>query len=330
MVGNVTLERYETIVAESRDLIAQVTKAQFVLGDRALEIEPLRPRGGAHPGPGEDLFTVAQSLQRFADDLGVSAPAVENWRWTSSRWPAEHRRDDVSHTAHRILASIQDEDERWKAIDDPPPRERAGQDRWTQDAAKRRVGQQPARPVTVEEKVRAVAELTRDDEVAAKVTTDLLRRPTVTAQVAPAERVRAVQELTRDEDVAAQATTDLLRRPAVAAQAMRDDGARFQVNRAQFDNSERTRETIRERTPAVRRIEHTMEYLDLVGSCHQFVAELGRLVPRLRGQEFTGDEEATVRRGIARVRTACDWLEAALESGEFTLDEQLARLLKGE
>nr|WP_274028763.1 DUF6192 family protein [Streptomyces sp. MMBL 11-1] len=38
-------------------------------------------------------------------------------------------------------------------------------------------------------------------------------------------------------------------------------------------------ETIRERTPTVRKIEHTIEYLDLVGSCHQYVATLGRLVP---------------------------------------------------
>ncbi|HEY9327039.1 MAG TPA: DUF6192 family protein [Streptomyces sp.] len=125
-------------------------------------------------------------------------------------------------------------------------------------------------------------------------------------------------------------TCDLLKRPDVARQTMRDDTARFLVNRAQFDNSAQVRETIRERTPAVRKIEHTIEYLDLVGSCHQFVATLGRLVPRMRGQEFTDDERETVRRGISKVRAAADWLEAAIDNGEFTLDEQLAKLLKGE
>ncbi|MCX4482394.1 DUF6192 family protein [Streptomyces anulatus] len=35
-------------------------------------------------------------------------------------------------------------------------------------------------------------------------------------------------------------------------------------------------------------------------------------------------------RVVCRVRAAADWLEAALESGEFTFDDQLARLLKGE
>ncbi len=142
--------------------------------------------------------------------------------------------------------------------------------------------------------------------------------------------MRVVAELTRDDEVAKKVTTDLLRRPQVAREAMRDDTARLLVNRAQFDNSERAREILRERVPAVRKIEHTIEYLDLVGSCHSYVASLGRLVPRLRGQEFTEDERETVRRGIAKVRAAADWLESAIDAGVFTLDEQLAQLLKGE
>jgi hypothetical protein len=106
---------------------------------------------------------------------------------------------------------------------------------------------------------------------------------------------------------------------------MRDDTARMLVNRAQFDNSHETRDRIRERTPAVRAIEHTVEYLDLVGSCHSFVATLGRLVPQMRGQQFTDDERESIRRQIGRVRAAADWLEGALDNGEFTLDEQLVQ-----
>ncbi|WP_267881469.1 DUF6192 family protein [Streptomyces sp. NRRL S-1448] len=60
------------------------------------------------------------------------------------------------------------------------------------------------------------------------------------------------------------------------------------------------------------------------------MATLGRLVPQMRGQEFTDDERETVRRQIGRVRAAADRLEGALDNGEFTLDEQLARLLKGQ
>ncbi|UQA96602.1 DUF6192 family protein [Streptomyces halobius] len=327
MVGNVRRERYEQIVAEGRDLTEQLTKCQFALGDRALEIEPMREQG-IQP-PRETTFTVDESLTMFAADIGVSLSAVDKWRWTASRWPAEHRRARVSFTVHRILAHIEDEDERFAMIDDPPVGERTGRRAWTPDAAKRRVGHRVERPVTVVEKAQAVTDLTRDESVAA-VTGDLLRRPDLTARMPAEERVRVVEEFTRDEDVASQVTTGLLRRPAVARQVMRDDTARFSVNRAQFDNSEKVRHEIRERTPAVRAIEHTMEYLDLVASCHQFVASLGRLVPRLRGQKFTDDEREALRRGIAKVRTASDWLEAAVDSGEFTRDEQLASLLKGE
>lgn len=329
-VGNVTRSRYEQIVAESRQLIEQIGRAQFALGDLALEIEPMRPVGGSMPNGTDDLFTVEESLAIFADDIGVAPATVKDWRWVASRWPKGKRRGDVAFSVHRILSSISDDAERWAQIEDPPFNQRTGQRRWTNDGAKRLVGQQVHTPVTVEEKVQAVTDLTRDDEVAAQVATELLRRPATAAKVPQADRVRVIQELTRDDDVAKTVTADLLRRPTVARETMRDETARFQVNRAQFDNSAKVRETIRERTPVVRKIEHTMEYIDLVGSCHSYVASLGRLVPRMRGQEFTDDERETVRRGIAKVRAAADWLEAAIDSGEFTLDEQLAQLLKGE
>ncbi|WP_405673692.1 DUF6192 family protein [Streptomyces sp. NBC_01530] len=329
-IGNVSRTRYEQLVAEARELISQVTKAQFSLGEKAMEVEPMRPVGGSMPNGTDDLYTVEESLSMFADDIGVSVATVRDWRYVASRWPAAKRKDGVSFTVHRILASVEDQEERWAAIEELPRNPRTGERRWTPDAAKRLVGQRVERPVTAEEKIRAVTDLVADDEVAAKVTADLVRRPAAVAKVPVQERVRVVQELTRDDEVAEEVAPDLLKRPAVARRAMRDDTARMVVNRAQFDNSEQTRERIRERVPSVLRIEHTTEYLDLVGTCHSYVATLGRLVPRLRGQEFTEDERETVRRQIGRVRAAADWLEGALDNGEFTLDEQLAQLLKGE
>ncbi|MEH0549164.1 hypothetical protein QA802_40780 [Streptomyces sp. B21-105] len=71
-IGNVTRARYEQIVAEARELIAQVSRAQFALGDKALEIEPMRPVGGSMPNGTDDLYTVEESLQIFADDIGVA------------------------------------------------------------------------------------------------------------------------------------------------------------------------------------------------------------------------------------------------------------------
>lgn len=49
-VGSVSRTRYEDLVAEARELIAQVTKAQFALGDKALLIEPMRPGEDQCPG----------------------------------------------------------------------------------------------------------------------------------------------------------------------------------------------------------------------------------------------------------------------------------------
>ncbi|MFF0018727.1 DUF6192 family protein [Streptomyces sp. NPDC005374] len=80
-----------------------------------------------------------------------------------------------------MLASVKDEAERWAAIEDPPFNQRTGQRRWTPDSAKRLVGQRVEHPVTVEEKVQAVTDLVRDDDVAGQVATGLLRRPAVSS-----------------------------------------------------------------------------------------------------------------------------------------------------
>jgi hypothetical protein len=218
-IGNVTRRRYEQLVTQAKELIAQVARAQFALGDMALEIEPMRLVGGSMPNGTDDLFTVTESLQMFADDIGVERRTVEDWRYTANRWPKGHRKEGVSFTVHRILASVVNQNERWAAIEDAPFNPRTGSRQWTPDGAKRVVGQRVDRPVTVDEKVQAVADLTRDDEVAAQVATDLLKRSAVTEHVTPAVRVRVVTELTRDDTVAKEVTTSLLRRPAVARTA---------------------------------------------------------------------------------------------------------------
>ncbi|WAL93641.1 hypothetical protein [Streptomyces sp. Je 1-369] len=91
-VGNVTRERYEQLVSQAKDLIAQVARAQFSLGDMALEIQPMRPVGGSMPNGTDDLFTVSESLQIFADDIGVQRSTVEDWRYTANRWPKDKRK----------------------------------------------------------------------------------------------------------------------------------------------------------------------------------------------------------------------------------------------
>lgn len=165
------------------------------------------------------------------------------------------------------------------------------------------------------------------------MTSDFLKRPEVTAKVTTVDKARVVEEFTRDESVAANAATSLLRRPDVAFRAMSDDTARFQVNHAQNERSRQAREDF-ERTspvaPAVRHIERSMEFLDLVTAFHSFVAAAGRIVPGLRNHTFSDDERTIVHENVARCRATLDWVETAVDTGRVDVDDELARLLKGE
>lgn len=362
-VGSVSAGRYEEIVALLREVVENQTRGQFTIGDAALEIEPMRESGGQ--APADELFSVKQTLARLADDIGLSYSTIKDTRWTASKWPKERRQPKVSFTVHRVLAGIADEQERWAAILTPPP----GKARWTRDEASRRVGRQVEIPVTPQEKVsaihalakdeevaavvtgdllrrpevvaqvqpkdrvRVVEELTRDDQVAAAVAPSFLRRPEVVARVAPADKVKAVEELTREDHVAAEVTTGLLRRPDVAARAMADDTARHQVNHAQVERGRQAREHFEQTSPvapAIRQIDRTAEFLDLVSACHAFVAAAGRVVPGLRDRQLGEDEQAVIRENCARVRATLDWVETAVDTGKVDMDGALARLLQGE
>lgn len=82
--------------------------------------------------------------------------------------------------------------------------------------------------------------------------------------------------------------------------------------------------------PVVQRVTHALEFLDLVGACHRFVAATGRIVPSLRERRFSEDEREGVHRNIDRVKAACEWAVTAVDTGEVDVDEELARLLRGE
>ncbi len=294
MVGSVTRERYNELVKLGRDWVAAMSSAQWRIGDAAKEIEPMRSYGGTNPSGQDDLFTVSESLRTFAEDIGLSYSTVRDYRWVASRWPTTRRRADVSHTIHKILAGIPDEQERFEAVNNPPPSPRGGPPRWTHDSAKRVVGWKVDSPETVQEKVEAIHDLAADDAVAAVVTTDFLRRP------------------------------------AVASKAMADDTARHAVNEAQFDRFRQQAQFVHEEAaPQLQRLEHSAQFMDLVAACAQFVTTAGRIVPNLRGEHYDDAERDTVSRGLSRVRSAADWIENAVTRGEADLDEQLQRLLKG-
>ncbi|MFE1590807.1 DUF6192 family protein [Streptomyces sp. NPDC058737] len=328
-VGSVSQRRYEQIVAELREVVEQQTQGSFTIGDRALEIEPMRERGGQQAAQGQELFTVRETLHRLAEDIGLAYKTVESARWTASRWPKDKRQRGVSFRVHRILGQIDSEAERFATITKPP----AGRTRWTSDEANRKVGRQVERPASPQEKITAIHHLARDEDVAATVTSDFLKRPTVAAKVSDQDKVRVVEEFTRDEHVATQVTTGLLRRPEVAFKAMSDDTARHQVNHAQVERGRQAREHFEDTSPvapAVRNIDRTVEFLDLVTACHSFVAAAGRAVPGLRDRTLGEDERAIVHENVAKVRATLDWIETAVDTGKVDMDGELARMLRGE
>lgn len=199
MVGSVTRQRYDELVKLGRDWVETMSSVQWQLGDAAMEIEPMRSYGGTNPSGSEELFTVSEAIRMFAEDIGLAYTTIRDYRWVASRWPKEHRRADVSHAIHKTLASLPDGQERFEAVDNPPPHPRGGPARWTHDSAKRIVGWKVDTPESVQEKVDAIHDLAADDQVAARVATDFLRRP------------------------------------AVASKAMADGTARHAGNEAQFD-----------------------------------------------------------------------------------------------
>lgn len=86
------------------------------------------------------------------------------------------------------------------------------------------------------------------------------------------EKVRAIHDLATDEQVAAAVATDLLRRPDVAFKAMGDGVARDAVNRAQFDHP---RQRFEQNLPpaaarGLEQLRQTSEFLSLVTACSAF------------------------------------------------------------
>lgn len=117
-------EQYARVVARLREAVANMSKNQFIIGDGALEVVPIRPHGGRSPA--DDLFGVSAWLQRLSEDTSVPYNTLKDYRWVASRWPEQHRNPDATFFTHQLLAAIRDEEERFQAIRTPPLDERTG------------------------------------------------------------------------------------------------------------------------------------------------------------------------------------------------------------
>ncbi len=111
---------------------------------------------------------------------------------------------------------------------------------------------------------------------------------------------------------------------------MADPTARHLVNRAQVEQASQAEDAARRRTPAIPRIGHSMGFVDLIGSCAAFVGAISRALPRLRNRRFADEGLHLIHENLDRVRTAADLCQSVVDSGGTSIDERLARLLRGE
>lgn len=63
--------------------------------------------------------------------------------------------------------------------------------------------------------------------------------------------------------------------------------------------------------PVVRQLDRTIDFLDLIGACHKFVAATGRLVPQMRGRRLSEDEREVNHKNVDRVRATFSELRTA-------------------
>jgi hypothetical protein len=130
-VGAVSQPRYEQIVAELRSAAEQLTQAQFTIGDRALEIEPIGPRSGP---VADTAWPVEQSLTRLAKDIGLPVDSSQAGPLDGIALAGRPTPESGSFTVHQLLARINDDAERFASIDNLPD----GKTHWTLDDARRR------------------------------------------------------------------------------------------------------------------------------------------------------------------------------------------------
>jgi hypothetical protein len=173
-----------------------------------------------------------------------------------------------------------------------PPLDRRGRRRWTTDAAAKAAGR--------------VSNVSADTQV------------------------RKIRELASDDTVASNAAAEFLSRPHVAGRVMADPNVRRQLYQAQRDHDQQVQDTARERTPAIKHVEHSMHFLDLLGVGHAFVAGIKRLMPRVQSDPLTRQERDAVHHLLDQAQAAIDFCRSVINTGDLTMDEQLARLLNEE
>ncbi|MCX5009154.1 DUF6192 family protein [Streptomyces sp. NBC_00638] len=76
--------------------------------------------------------------------------------------------------------------------------------------------------------------------------------------------------------------------------------------------------------PAVRHLDQSVEFRDLITACHSFIAATGAALA-LEDRTLTDDERTIVHENVARIRARLDRIETAVDTDPFDVDDDLAR-----
>jgi len=210
----------------------------------------------------------------------------------AAAWPEKYRSPDAPWSVHQRLAPLPD---RFEVIKHPPFNERLGRPAWTVSAAERAAGRVPHQPPAPE----------RFEE-----------------------KIARVHKLTQDEGVASAVASQLLRRPEVAGRVLADPQARRQLYRAQADHDQQVHDAARDRTPAIRHVEHSLHFFDLLTVGQAFIRDLKRLIPQLQEDPLTSTEREPAVSMLDQAESAVNYCRAVINAGDF--HESVAKLLKEE
>lgn len=161
-------------------------------------------------------------------------------------------------------------------------------------------------------------------------TTDAAAQAVGRASSQPDNRVRRIRELAADDTVAATVASEFLDRPDVAGRVMANPTTRRQLYQAQYDHDRQVQDAARERTPAIKQVEHTIHFLDLLGTGHSFVTGIKRLMPLITENPLGKQEKDVIHHVLDQVQAAIDFCRSVMATGHLSMDEQLAKLLEEE
>jgi hypothetical protein len=97
--------RWNDAVRNGRELVRQLNRCQWELGDLALAVAPIGDHGGRSDG------SMEATLNRFATEIGTCFGSLDSYRRVAAAWPTEWRRPHLSWSVHHALARLDGREE---------------------------------------------------------------------------------------------------------------------------------------------------------------------------------------------------------------------------